>query len=371
MPAAVEDMAVGAAEGSEAAGTAVGAAVAGEVAVGEASAVAAADTAVVVAVAAAGGTSRIGKVKRMRTMLLPVALAILGAGAVAVRASEPGTQERFKSPSAAMQALVAAARSNDTAKLLAILGPDAEAVVSSGDAVDDANDRSRFVARATERTRFESLPDGATIAQIGRQATPFAIPLVKDGEQWRFDTAAGKDELLNRRIGRNELMAIAAAHAYVDAQEEYARMRAAQGDDQAYAEKFRSAPGQRDGLYWEAASGTEESPLGPLFASASAEGYQLTDQTTAPQPYHGYFYRILTGQGANATGGARSYVKDGKMTGGFGLVAWPAEYGQSGIMTFLVNRQGIVFQRDLGAQTGEVVKAMTTYDPDASWTPTR
>jgi Protein of unknown function (DUF2950) len=307
----------------------------------------------------------------MRRMFVPVAAAILCAGAVAAFAEDPAGQTRFKSPTAAMQALVAAARSNDAAKLAAILGPGAEAIVSSGDAVADADDRRRFVAKAAERTRFETLPDGATIAHLGRQATPFAIPIVKDGGQWRFDTAAGKDELLNRRIGRNELMAIAAARAYVDAQEEYARASAVQGGDRTYAQKFRSTPGQRDGLYWDDASGTDESPLGPLFASASGEGYQLAEQAATPQPYHGYLFRILTGQGANAPGGARSYVRNDKMTGGYALVAWPAEYGRSGIMTFLVNAQGIVFQKNLGAQTAEAVNAITAYDPDTSWTPTR
>jgi hypothetical protein len=300
-------------------------------------------------------------------MFAPGAAVILCASAVALAQA----QTLFKSPAAAMQALVAAARSNDTARVVAILGPDAESVVASGDAVADAGDRRRFIAKASERTRFETLPDGATIAHIGRQATPFAIPIVKDGGQWRFDTAAGRDELQNRRIGRNELMAIAAARAYVEAQQEYARGSAARGGERAYAQKFHSTPGQRDGLYWDDASGTDESPLGPLFASASGEGYQLAEQPAAPQPYHGYLFRILTSQGANAPGGARSYVKDGKMTGGYALIAWPAEYGRSGIMTFLVNSQGVVFQKDLGAQTAEAVNAMTAYDPDASWTPTR
>ncbi len=292
-------------------------------------------------------------------------------GAVAGATEAPAAQTKFKSPTAAMQALVAAARANDAAKLLAILGPEAEALMSSGDAVEDAADLRRFVARASERMRFETLADGAVIAHLGRQATPFAIPLVKAGEEWRFDTAAGKDELLTRRIGRNELMAIAATRAYVDAQEEYARAQAGQGGAPVYAQKFLSTPGQRDGLYWDPAGGADESPLGPLFASASAEGYRPAAPGAAPQPYHGYFFRILTAQGGNAPGGARSYVKDGKMTGGFALVAWPAEYGQSGIMTFLVNKQGIVFQKDLGAQTAEIAQAMTAYDPDASWAPTR
>jgi hypothetical protein len=291
--------------------------------------------------------------------------------AVTARAETPAGQTLFQSPAAAMQSLVTAARSNDTAKLAAILGPDAEGLLSSGDEVADADDRKRFVARATERTRLETLPDGETIAHIGRAGTPFAIPLVKEGAQWRFDTAAGKDELINRRIGRNELMAIAGARAYVDAQEEYARGAVTRGETRAYAQKIRSTPGQHDGLYWENASGTDESPLGPLFADASAEGYQVADQPATPQPYHGYRFRILTAQGANAPGGARSYVKDGRMTDGFGLVAWPAEYGKSGIMTFQVNGQGIVFEKDLGQQTAEAAQAITAYDPDASWTPTR
>jgi hypothetical protein len=307
----------------------------------------------------------------MRSKLVLVAVAAVCCHAVGASGEAPAGQTLFKTPPAAIQALVAAARRNDSAKLAAILGPDSEAILSSGDDVADAEDRARFVARASERTHFETLPDGKVIAHIGLQGSPFAIPLVKDGNQWRFDTAAGKDELLNRRIGRNELMAIAAARGYVDAQEEFARTSATEGGAHGYAQKIRSTPGQRDGLYWDDPSGTDESPLGPLFASATAEGYQLADQPETPQPYHGYLFRILTGQGASAPGGAQSYVKDGKMTSGFALVAWPAEYGNSGIMTFLVNKQGIVFQKDLGPQTAEAVKAITTYDPDASWSPTR
>jgi Protein of unknown function (DUF2950) len=325
---------------------------------------AAADTAAV-----AGGTSREGMTMRTRLVLTVLAVACAGAGTALAEA--PAGQTQFDSPTAAMKALVAAARAHDTAKLAAILGPESEPIISSGDEVADREDGDRFVARATQRTSFENLSDTTTIAHIGPQGTPFAIPLIKDGTKWRFDTAAGKDELLNRRIGRNELMAIAAARAYVDAQEEFARAKAIDGGSRVYAQKLRSTPGQHDGLYWEDESGTDESPLGPLFASATAEGYQLADQPATPQPYHGYFFRILTGQGANAPGGARSYVTDDKMSDGFALVAWPAEYGQSGIMTFQVSRQGIVFQKDLGPQTAEAAKAITAYDPDASWMPTR
>ncbi len=297
--------------------------------------------------------------------------ALLCLGVAAAPAEEPSGQTRFASADAAMKALVAAVRAGDRTKLLAILGPEGKAVLSSGDEVEDANDGRRFVARASERTRFETIGEGEVIAHIGRQGTPFAIPIVKDGDQWRFDTAGGKEELLNRRIGRNELQAIAAARAYVDAQEEYARADPTKSGTRVYAQKFVSTPGQRDGLYWDAAGGAEESPLGPLFASASGEGYQLAEQPAAPQPFHGYLFHILTAQGPKAPGGAKSYVADGKMTGGHALVAWPAEYGKSGIMTFVVDRKGIVFQKDLGPQTVEAVKAITAYEPDDSWMPTR
>jgi len=305
-----------------------------------------------------------------RTIRILAATTFVLVAAVATPAEEPAGQKRFKSPEAAWQALVTAARAGDRAKLLAILGPEGEAIVSSGDDVEDAADRRRFVANA-ERTTFEKLPDGAVVANIGPHLTPFAIPIVKDGDSWRFDTAAGKDELINRRIGRNELSTIAACRAYVEAQQEYARADRTGNGAGSYAQRLRSEPGKRDGLYWEATSAKDESPLGPLFADATAEGYTPNEASSEPQPFHGYFFRILTAQGPNAPGGAQDYVKDGKMAGGFALVAWPAEYGQSGIMTFLVNRQGIVFQKNLGPQTADLVKAMTAYDPDASWVPTR
>src|SRR5262249_52610670 len=297
--------------------------------------------------------------------------ALLSVGSVSGAADQPSGQTRFKSPPEAMKALVAAARTDDRAKLIAILGPDAEAIVSSGDAVEDAQDRRRFVAEAAAGARFETLPTGTVSARVRRQGTPLPSRVGKEGDGGRSDTAAGKDELLNRRIGRNELMAISAAHAYVDAQEEYAREDPMKSGGKVYAQRFRSESGQNNGLYWDDPDGKHPSPLGPLVADASAEGYTLGTPTGSPEPFHGYYYRILTAQGQNAPGGVQDYVKDGKMTGGFALVAWPAEYGQSGIMTFLVNRQGIVFQKNLGPQTAEAVKGITTYDPDASWAPTR
>ncbi len=332
---------------------------------GAEAAVVGAEAGVDVAAVADAIAEREGKV--MRRIVTLAVVSGLVAFAVTASAEESGGQTHFKSPTAAVQALVAAARTGDRPKMLAILGPEGEPLVESGDDVEDAAERRRFVAMASQRTRFETLSDGSVIAHVGRAATPLAIPLVKDGDAWRFDTVAGKDELLNRRIGRNELSVIAALRAYVDAQLQYAR----RDPGNVFAQKIRSEPGQHDGLYWESRSKTDESPLGPLFADAAAEGYALNDPSAATQPFHGYFFRILTAQGANAPDGAQNYVKDGKMTGGFAMVAWPAEYGQSGVMTFVVNRQGIVFEKDLGAQTAELVKAMTTYDPDKTWIPAR
>jgi len=203
------------------------------------------------------------------------------------------------------------------------------------------------------------------IVRVGVEDWPLPIPLVKDGNEWRFDTANGLQEILNRRIGRNELKAIDASRVYVDAQREHLRL---EGD---YAQKLRSDAGKRDGLYWEDPTGKHPSPLGPLFAEASAEGYGNQGADAGPQPYHGYVFRILTQQGANAPGGAKSYIKDGKMTGGFALVAYPAEHGSSGVMTFVVGPEGVVYQKDLGDKTADVAKAMTAYDTDATWMPTR
>ena len=274
-------------------------------------------------------------------------------------------QRKFTRPEEAFPALIDAVRSDDKAQVLAILGPEGEQVVSSGDPVADKNARDRVVAAAKQRTRYETLPSGEVIVHVGTDDWPLPIPLVKDGGQWRFDTASGLQEILNRRIGRNELAAIAASRAYVDAQREHAKL---EGD---YAQKVRSDAGKHDGLYWEDPSGQRPSPLGPLFAEASAEGYGQQAADAGPQPYHGYFFRILAEQGASAPGGARSYLKDGKMTGGFALVAYPAEHGSSGIMTFIVGPQGVVYQRDLGDKTADVAKAMKAFDPDESWYPTR
>jgi hypothetical protein len=296
-----------------------------------------------------------------------IAITTLVLGLVTASSVAEESQQRFSSPDAAIRALETAARDGDSTRILAVLGPDGEDIVASGDDVEDAAARKRFTTAAAQRKRIERADDGATaIVHLGNDDWPFPIPLVRDGDGWRFDTAAGKDELLNRRIGRNELTAISVGRAYVDAQQEfYARFRE-------YARKFLSTPGKQDGLYWEA-SGGDESPFGPMVASATAEGYHHAeaDADAGPEPYHGYYFRILTKQGKHAPGGARDYVKDGRMTGGFALIAWPADHGSSGVMTFMVGEQGVVFQKDLGQGTTDAVKAITAYDPDDSWEPTR
>jgi hypothetical protein len=277
-------------------------------------------------------------------------------------AADP-TQRTFLRPEEALPALIAAVRADDKGRVEAILGAGSLDILSSGDPVADKNARERVIAAAKERTRLETLPSGDVVIHVGKEDWPLPIPLVKAGNEWRFDTAAGTQELLNRRIGRNELKAIDVSSVYVEAQREHAKL---EGD---YAQKLRSEPGKRDGLYWEDPSGKHPSPLGPLLAEASAEGYQPGGGE--PQPYHGYFFHILTQQGANAPGGAKSYLKDGKMTGGFALVAYPAQYNSSGVMTFIVGPQGVVYQKNLGDKTVESAKAVTAFDPDDSWMPVR
>ena len=280
-------------------------------------------------------------------------------------------QKRFATPEDAVLTLVAAAGKDDDAALRDLLGPGSEDVVSSGDPIDDHAARQRGVAAAKERTRFETLDSGAVIAHFGKDDWPYPIPLVKEGDGWRFDTAAGRDELLNRRIGRNELKTLGVCRAFVDAQREYASRERVAGAGRAYAQKVRSDPDKRDGLYWDDPTGKEPSPFGPHAAEAAAEGYTTPEAGAAPRPFHGYYYRILMAQGAHAPGGARSYLKDGHMTGGFALVAYPADYGASGVTTFIVDRQGVVYQKNLGEKTEEIGKAMAAYDPDESWTPVR
>ena len=278
-------------------------------------------------------------------------------------------QQHFESPKAGLQALIGAAIANDHDRLLAIFGPDAADLISSGDDVADREALAHFVRQTKERTNLVKEGDTTVIIHVGKDDASFPIPLAKDDSGWRFDTAAGKEEILNRRIGRNELHTIAVCHAYVDAQREYASKDRMGTGVREYAQRFQSQPSKQDGLYWEVSAHEAPSPMGPLVAMATSEGYVHKESHTEPMPFHGYFFRILTAQGPHAPGGARSYIVNGHMTGGFGLVAYPAQYGSSGVMTFVVNQLGIVLQKDLGDQTTEVAGAIGQYDPDDSWHP--
>ena len=274
--------------------------------------------------------------------------------------------KRFASAEEATAALVAALRAHDSRALVQILGSEARPLVSSGDPVADRRTRDAFIEAYDAANALVPGANGAMTLQIGKDDWPFPIPLVKDGEQWRFDTRAGREEILARRIGRNELFTMQTCLAYVDAQREYyAEDRRGNGVLQ-YAQKFASTPGKRDGLHWETKAGEPLSPLGSLVAQARKEGYRR-DQAGGPTPYHGYFFRILTSQGADAPDGAQDYIVRGQMIGGFGLVAYPAQYGVSGVMTFIVNYDGIVYEKDLGPTTATIAGAMRAFNPDKSW----
>jgi hypothetical protein len=276
-------------------------------------------------------------------------------------------QKSFKSPEEAVGALVGAVKGNDTKDLLRILGPAGKELIFSGDEVADKAWRDRFVKAYEEMNKLVSENDKKIILHVGNGEWPYPIPVVKEGENWFFDTKAGKEEILNRRIGRNELNAIQVCLAYVDAQREYILEDRDENKLLEYAQKFVSNKGQKNGLYWEAKEGEERSPFGPLIAKAAGEGYTGKWPLGRRNPYHGYYYKILKAQGKNAPGGEYDYVVNGKMIGGFALVAYPAEYGSSGIMTFIVNQEGVVYQSNLGKDTEKIATAMKKFDPDETW----
>jgi hypothetical protein len=274
-------------------------------------------------------------------------------------------QKTFASPEDAVKALIDAARAGNQEELMAIFGPSAREVLSSGDAVEDRAVRERFVKAYEAKNAVTQDGAAKAVLQIGAEEWPFPIPIVKKGQKWSFDTKKGKEELNNRRIGRNELNTIQACLAYVDGQREYVA-KDWDGDGLfEYAQKFVSTPGMKDGLYWEAKPGEEDSPFGDLFARATREGYTKT--TNKPIPYHGYFFRILKGQGKNAPGGAYDYIVNKRMIGGFGMVAYPANYGVSGVMTFVVNHDGIVYEKNLGKDTPKIAQGIKKFDPDKTW----
>jgi hypothetical protein len=279
----------------------------------------------------------------------------------------------FPSPEDAVGALKKAVNSRDTNALAAIFGPAVEEIKSS-DPVDAQNELADFAEKLNASNHIAHASNDKFILEVGEDRYPFAIPIAQKGGSWYFDTEAGKEELINRRVGRNELEALKSVRAYVDAQRDYASKDRDGDEVLEYAQKIISTPGKQDGLYWpvDEDSNGEESPLGPVFAEAQNEGYLKGPRNeNERQPFHGYFFKILTEQGKHAPGGAYNYIINGNMIGGFALVAWPADYGDSGIMTFIVNQQGRVYQKDLGEKTDEIVKNMRAYDPDQGWKPSR
>jgi hypothetical protein len=302
--------------------------------------------------------------RTMRILRLALVLAMLGSVPL-LWAQE---QKTFDTPQAALQALYDSAKADDEPALLALFGPGGKEILSSGDPVADANAREWFVADYAEAHRLVPMGANRQLVDIGRDAFPFPIPLVKSGSRWRFDTEAGKEEVLYRRIGHNELDAIDVCHAFVDAQKEYASVGRNGDHAGIYAAKLVSDPGKQNGLYWETGEFDPPSPIGDLLAGATEEGY---GGTGGKAPFHGYYYRLLTAQGPAAKGGVMTYTVDGKLRNGYAIVAYPAEYRTSGVMTFIVSQAGTVYEKDLGDKTQEVATQMKDFNPDKSWRPVR
>jgi Protein of unknown function (DUF2950) len=290
------------------------------------------------------------------------AIVILVAGCLPLRAmAQQPAQKTFSSAEAASNALVTAAQSNDEKAMLDILGRDGRQIISSGDDAEDAAGRANFVQKYQEMHRLVKEPDGTTTLYIGSENWPTPIPLMNKGSSWYFDAHTAQKEILYRRVGENEISTIRVCQELAAAQKEYYSMQHAE-----YAEKIFSNEGQHNGLYWKVASGEPKSPIGPLVAAAVAEGY-VESRNGDPTPYRGYYYHILAAQGKDAPGGTKSYIVNGKMTDGFAFIAYPAQYRSSGVMTFIVNQDGIVYRKDLGRKTDVMAKAMKEYNPDSSW----
>ncbi|MEW6416923.1 MAG: DUF2950 domain-containing protein [Nitrospirota bacterium] len=296
-----------------------------------------------------------------------IAAVILFSGTYSPLLAKGIRQKSFASPEEAVKAIVVAVKTDNKKEMLAILGPAGKELISSGDEVADKAGREKFLNAYDEMNKLEKESGDKMVLHVGTDDWPLPIPIVKKNNTWVFDTKAGKEEILNRRIGRNELNVIEVLHAYVDAQREYASKDCKGGGVVEFAQKFISTEGKHDGLYWEAKEGEEMSPLGPLVAQAANEGYAERSEGINFSPFHGYYYKILKGQGKHATGGAYDYVVKGKMILGFALVAYPAQYGNSGIMTFIVNQEGVIYQKNLGKNTENIAKAMKKFDPDKTW----
>jgi len=272
-------------------------------------------------------------------------------------------QKTFSTAQEAVDALIAANRSSSKSELLKILGPDADKLINSGDPVADTEGREKFIAAYDAAHKLEDQGSDKKTLVVGNNEWPLPIPLVRQNDKWRFDTEAGEQEILDRRIGRNELNVIEVCRAYVEAQREYADEHSLGDGKHEYAQRFLSHDGKHDGLYWPTNAGEQESPLGPLIAFAQAGG----TSNEADQPYHGYYYKILTAQSENARGGAIDYISGDHMTEGFALLAYPAKYGDSGIMSFIVNQNGIVHEKDMGSDTANISAQIKQYNPDDSW----
>jgi len=310
-----------------------------------------------------------------RSLRVPVLVAMVatfafGAGTLhaadAPAKAKTSAQKAFATPDEAFQALADAAKANDSNTMAALLGPGGSSLVHSGDAVQDKQSAERFAASYAEKHSIDKQGDAKATLVVGKDDWPLPIPAVKGAKGWTLDANAGARELLARRIGQNELDVIQIMRAIVDAEQDYAS-HDRNGDGLLdYAGKFISTKGKKDGLYWPTKEGEPQSPLGPLVGEAAAEGYQ--GKAAKGAPYHGYHFRLLTAQGKDASGGARSYLVHGRLLGGFAVVAYPATYGNSGIMTFMVNQDGTVYQKDLGENTATIAKGMTAFNPDKSWT---
>lgn len=303
-----------------------------------------------------------------RALGIAVLLAVFLAGAEGFAApAKPVKQLTFASADEAVRILADAARAKDTKAMLALFGPEGKGIVISGDEAVNTDLFDRFAKAYQEKSRIEMSTDKKAFLYVGNNEWPFPVPLVKNGDRWSFDTKDGKTEILRRRTGRNELNTVQACLAYVDAQKDYAKMVGQKDGMTEYARKFMSDPGTHNGLYWETKEGEEPSPMGMFMARARKEELTAKKVDARPVPYHGYFYKILGSQGKNAPGGAYDYVVKDRMIGGFALVAYPARYGVTGVMTFIVNHDGVVYEKNLGKGTAKTAGTMKAFDPDNSW----
>ena len=279
--------------------------------------------------------------------------------------AQPAGQKTFSSPDEASRALIRAVQAGDEKDLLEIFGPEGKEIISSGDKVEDQKSRDAFAEKYQRMNRLVEEPDGTVRLYVGAENWPMPIPLVNRKDAWYFDTSAGKEEILFRRIGRNEIATIGVLRELVAAQKEY-YSKTLDDSVKQYAQKFISDQGKHNGLYWNASNRETESPIGPLLAYASSEGY-AKKLSSLPSPFQGYYFRVLMGQGKHASGGAKNYIVNGKMTRGFAFLAYPAQYANSGMMSFIINQDGILYQKDLGPKTADLANALDEYDPDKTW----